>query len=89
MDLAMRGMSGEQTTQVLRFLGVQCPIIAVSADLQRHYRNELPRYGFDGLIEKPFVMKTIASTLEAARAFAEKRREGLSVKPLRFGVSDN
>jgi CheY-like chemotaxis protein len=88
MDLAMRSMNGEQATQALRSLGVECPIMAVTADRPPYYRSELTRYGFDGLIEKPFSMKTIASTLQAARSFAESRRNGLAVRPLRFDAGD-
>jgi CheY-like chemotaxis protein len=87
MDLAMQGTSGEVATSALRARGVQCLIIAVTAHVPPRYRGEFPRHGFDGLIEKPFSARTIASTLQIAGAFAESGGDRSTVRALRLGVS--
>jgi two-component system capsular synthesis sensor histidine kinase RcsC len=85
MDLAMPGVSGEEATQALRARGVECPIFAMTAHVPQRYHGAFPRYGFDGLIEKPFSMGPIVSALQVARAFAADGDHSFAVQPLRFG----
>jgi CheY-like chemotaxis protein len=83
MDLALPRMDGEAATLMLRALGVECPIIAVTAHVPWRRRSDFARYGFDGLIEKPISVGMIASTLQAARTFAADRGSRLSAGTLR------
>jgi hypothetical protein len=57
----------------------------MTAHVPRRYHGAFPRFGFDGLIEKPFSIAPLASALQLARAFAANAIDSFTVQPLRFG----
>ncbi len=63
MDMQMPRMDGLAATQAIRKLGVQAPIVAMTAAAMKGDRERCIRAGMDGYISKPFKRETIMNIL--------------------------
>ena len=53
MDFMMPGMNGTQTTQILRDMGYNHPVVALTANALIGQAEEFLKSGFDGFVSKP------------------------------------
>lgn len=70
LDLMMPGMSGAEFMVRLRELGIQIPIIIITADTEAPRR--LPGRLGDGLFLKPFKLSELATAIERVLARAPR-----------------
>lgn len=63
MDLFMPAMNGFECTRELRRLGVQCPIIAVSATINE---EECVKAGMSGFVTKPITKASVLCAVQQA-----------------------
>lgn len=64
MDCHMPTMDGYEATQRLREMGIDLPIIALTANAQLCDQERCFEVGMDGYLSKPFEPKNLMSTLE-------------------------
>lgn len=64
MDIHMPVMNGYDCAKKLRDLGINCPIIAVSANIMAGVRENCLSAGMDDFVTKPFVLSDISKLLK-------------------------
>ena len=64
MDLQMPGMDGMETLRRLRELGVQIPVVALTAHNLKGDRERLMALGFDDFLTKPLSRTELKRILE-------------------------
>ena len=73
MDEMMPGLSGTQTTQKLREMGYEWPIVALTANALIGQAEEFMKAGFDGFISKP--IQTMHLNTILTKFIKDKRTE--------------
>ena len=63
MDMRMPGLSGEQTTRLLRSSGVTTPIVALTANMFEEDRQACLAAGMDDFLVKPLSPETLRAVL--------------------------
>ena len=68
MDIQLPGMSGIDALKALRADPVTAaiPVVAITASVMQHDRQQIVRAGFDGFIEKPVNLKNLLDTVQQA-----------------------
>jgi len=64
MDIRMAGMDGVETLQRLRAEHGELPIVAISASVMQHQKQDYLAAGFDAFLEKPFRLEALYACLE-------------------------
>ncbi|MCC7265004.1 MAG: response regulator, partial [Candidatus Latescibacteria bacterium] len=64
MDIRMEGMDGVETLRRLRAEYGVLPIVAISASVMQHQREDYLKAGFDFFLEKPFHFEALYACLE-------------------------
>lgn len=65
MDIGLPGMSGVETLAALRAAGIGAPVAAFTAYAMAGDRDRLLAAGFDGYVEKPVDVRTLADQVRA------------------------
>jgi CheY-like chemotaxis protein len=77
MDVNMPGMDGLEATRLIRAMGAELPIVALTADVMRHTREACFAAGMNGVAPKPFspaqLLAELAGLSETVEAPAAKR----------------
>src|SRR5262249_3993163 len=68
MDIQLPGMSGIDALKTLRADAgtANIPIVAITASVMQHDRQQIMGAGFDGFIEKPVNLKNLFETVQKA-----------------------
>jgi two-component system, sensor histidine kinase and response regulator len=64
MDLAMPGLNGLETTQEIRRLGVDVPVVALTANAMKGDREACLEAGMDEYLSKPVTVDEVRNTLK-------------------------
>jgi signal transduction histidine kinase/CheY-like chemotaxis protein len=64
MDIRMAGMDGVEALRQLRAEHGELPMVAISASVMRHQRQDYLQAGFDAFLEKPFRIEALYTCLE-------------------------
>ena len=82
MDLLMPGMDGFETTRKIREMGINVPVIAVTALTMKQDRQESIRAGCDEFLSKPLDIRELRSLLlKYTETGAESQRDRVSGTP--------
>ncbi|MFT4925320.1 MAG: signal transduction histidine kinase/CheY-like chemotaxis protein [Phenylobacterium sp.] len=63
MDIQMPEMGGLEAVEMLRQVGVDCPIIALTANIMKEDIDDYLSSGFDGTLAKPIQQKSFYETI--------------------------
>jgi CheY-like chemotaxis protein/nitrogen-specific signal transduction histidine kinase len=80
MDMQLPNVNGLEATRVLRSVGLDVPIVAVTASAMKGDRERCLEAGMDDYVTKPICRRTIAEIMfkHCGRLQATPKREGLS-----------
>ncbi len=68
MDIQLPGMNGIEALKALRAAPAtaKIPVIAITASVMQHDRQQIMSAGFDGFIEKPVNLRALFDTVQRA-----------------------
>jgi len=80
MDMQMPGRDGIEATRMIRAMSCETPIVALTANVMQHHRDQFQEAGVEGFLSKPIQREKLHQTLQRYLHPVEEE-ETESVKP--------